>query len=93
MAVSELPERNMPHSPYEILDAAALTALGETLWGTYWKRQMAAALNVNEITINRWSVKGQEIPLKHWRALLKIANHRQRQISEIVAQLIEAIPT
>lgn len=81
-----------PQETYEALDAAALIKVGEILWGSYWKRQVAAALDVTEFTINRWSVRGHPIPLQKWRALLKIASRRQQQIGEMVAQLIEAIP-
>lgn len=95
MAVSELtgPPDELVNSPYELLDAAALIVLGELLWGSYWKRQMAAELGVSEITINRWSIKGQAIPVAQWRTLLKIASRRQQRIGEAVAQLIEAIPS
>jgi hypothetical protein len=68
-------------------EPALLRAIGEALYGAYWQNQLAFALGVNRVSIQRW-LRGE------WRPRPGVWVELERMLSERAAAqqgLIEAI--
>jgi DNA-binding XRE family transcriptional regulator len=64
-------------------DAELIRAAGPALFGVQWQSDLARALGVNRVTVQRWR-KGQEAPrLGVWRDLLALIDARIAELTEV----------
>jgi DNA-binding transcriptional regulator YiaG len=65
-----------------------IEAVGEVLFGSHWQSDLARALGVHRVTVQRWR-REQEAPrLGAWLNLLKLVEARIAELTEIRTRLL-----
>jgi hypothetical protein len=60
---------------------------GEALFGTHWRVELAAALNVSERTVRRWEKGLFEIPDGVWEDLKHLLGKRAKALLNLEARI------
>lgn len=60
---------------------------GEALFGTHWRVELGAALNVSERTVRRWVAGDFEIPDGAWQDLKRLLVERGKDLRDLAAAI------
>ncbi|EPY03503.1 hypothetical protein K678_00290 [Magnetospirillum fulvum MGU-K5] len=67
--------------------AALIAAVGQSLFGTHWQTDMAAALSVSDRTVRRWAA-GTDAPRAGvWTDLHRLCLERAQALDDLAEQL------
>lgn len=67
--------------------AQTFATVGETLYGSRWRSELAAELDVNERTVRRWAAGEQPVPLTVWAELEAMCRSRAQALGTFAASI------